>query len=148
MNLIRMAAIVEGHGEVEAVPVLIRRIAAKVVPNQVVIIKPVLRIPANRLIKQGELERTVDLAARKLEGIGGIFILLDCDWENCCAKFDGPKLLLRAQKARSDFPVSLVLACQEYESWFIAAAESLIICSRKKKTAVTLNAGRIYTIHG
>jgi hypothetical protein len=120
-----MAAIVEGHGEVEAVPVLIRRIAAEVVPHQDVIIKPILRVPANRLVKQGELERTVDLAARKLEGSGGIFILLDCDWENCCPKDDGPKLLQRAKNARLDFPVSLVLAYQEYEAWFIAAADSL-----------------------
>jgi hypothetical protein len=55
-----MAVIVEGHGEVEAVPVLIRRIAAEVVPRQEVLIKPILRVPANRLIKQGELERTVE----------------------------------------------------------------------------------------
>jgi len=120
-----MAAIVEGHGEVQAVPVLIRRIAAEVVPHQDIIIKPILRVPANRLVKQGELERTVDLAARKLEGSGGIFILLDCDWENCCPKDDGPKLLQRAKNARLDFPVSLVLAYQEYEAWFIAAADSL-----------------------
>ena len=125
MSLIRIAAIVEGHGEVEALPVLIQRVTAEVAPQAIVKIDPILRVPANRLIKQGELERTVDLASRKLEGKGGIFVLLDCDWEGCCPKFDGPALYRRVLKARPDYPVSVVLANQEYEAWFIAAADSL-----------------------
>jgi len=125
MSRIRIAAIVEGHGEVEAVPVLIRRIALEVDPSLVLDIKPVMRVPANRLRKQGELERSIELTARQLGGKGGIIILVDCDWENGCPKWDGPELLQRAKSARPDLPISLVLAYKEYEAWFIAAAESL-----------------------
>jgi hypothetical protein len=125
MNHIRIAAIVEGQGEVEAVPILIRRIAIEAAIHSKIEINPILRVPANRLIKPGELERTVDLSARKLEGKGGIFVLIDCDWEDCCPKFDGPDLSDRATNARPDHPVSLVLANKEYESWFIAGAGSL-----------------------
>ena len=125
MNKARIAAIVEGHGEVEAVPGLIRRIASEVDPYLIVDIGPVIRVPANRLIKSGELERTIELAARKLAGEGGIFILIDCDWKNGCPKWDAPLLLDRVRLARSDIPISLVLANREYEAWFIAASESL-----------------------
>jgi hypothetical protein len=88
-------------------------------------ILPPLRVPADRLKRQGELERAVDLAARKLAGEGGVFILIDCDWDDGCPRWDGPELLRRAQQARPDVPVSVVLAYREYESWFIAAAESI-----------------------
>ena len=80
MSCVRIAPIVEGHGEVQAVPILIRRIAAEIDVNLTVAIEPPIRVPANRLRKSGELERTVELAARKLGGAGGILILIDCDW--------------------------------------------------------------------
>ncbi|MFO1431028.1 MAG: DUF4276 family protein [Candidatus Competibacteraceae bacterium] len=125
MSCVRIAPIVEGHGEVQAVPLLIRRIAAEVDFNLTVVVEPPIRVPANRLRKLGELERTVELAARKLGGAGGILVLIDCDWDRGCPKWDGPARLHRARAARPDMPVALVLAYREYEAWFIAAAESI-----------------------
>ncbi|NNN06129.1 MAG: DUF4276 family protein [Elusimicrobia bacterium] len=119
----RLAAIVGGDGECEAVPVLVRRIAREIDPGLVPIVKPVLKVPESRLIKTGELERTVELAANKLGGQGGILILLDCD--DGCPAVDGPKLLRRAVAARSDLPISVVLAKREFEAWFLASAEVL-----------------------
>ena len=74
MSRVRIAPIVEGHGEVQAAPMLIRRIAAEVDPELTAVVEPPIRMPANRLRKPGELERTVELAARKLGGAGGILI--------------------------------------------------------------------------
>lgn len=125
MNPLQMAAIVEGHGEVEAVPVLIRRIAGEVAPGAVVNVRPVMRVPASRLVRQGELERQVELAARKLGGKGAVFILIDCDTDEGCPAREGPELLERARRAHREIPVAVVLAKKEYEAWFIAAAESL-----------------------
>lgn len=126
MKPLRLAAIVEGHGEVEAVPVLIQRIAAELDPPLFPQVEPVLRTASSQLRKEGELERRVEYAARKLEGRGGILILIDCDWSSdACPKFDAPPLLERVCRVRPDMPISVVLACQEYEAWFIAAAESL-----------------------
>jgi hypothetical protein len=124
MNGVRIAAIVEGDGECEAVPVLVRRIAQDLDPGLVPKVMP-FRIPASRLLKQGEVERAVGLAARKLQGKGGILIVLDCDWPDGCPAREGPALLRRAVAARTDLPVSVVLAKMEYEAWFLAAAESL-----------------------
>ena len=122
---IRLAVIVEGHGEVESVPILIRRIVAGIDSSVYIDIIGSIRKPANQLKRPGELERAVDLAARKIGGRGGILILLDCDGKDECPKTDAPVLLSRACAARSDLPVSVVLAYKEYEAWFIAAAESL-----------------------
>jgi hypothetical protein len=125
MTEVRIAAIVEGHGECEAVPILIRRIAQTIDPGFVPRILPPLRIPASRLLKQGEMERSLDFAARKLEGRGGIVIIVDCDWENCCPAEEGPLLLKRALATRGDVPIAVVLAKREFEAWFLAATESL-----------------------
>ena len=125
MNPVKIATIVEGHGECEAVPILIRRIALEIDPGFVPNILPPLRVPAARLIKSGEIERSVDLAGRKLQGKGGIIILVDCDWRDSCPKTDGPELLHRAQATRSDLALSVILARMEFEAWFLAAAESL-----------------------
>ena len=125
MTEVRIAAIVEGHGECEAVPILIRRIAQTIDPGFVPKVLPPLRVPATRLLKEGEAERSVELAARKLKGRGGILIIVDCDWENCCPAEQGPVLLKRAIVTRGDLSIAVILAKREFEAWFVAAAESL-----------------------
>lgn len=123
MTEVKIAAIVEGHGECEAVPILIRRIGQDIAPDFVPKVLSPFRVPANRLVKEGELERTIILAANKLQGRGGIVVINDCD-DGCPAK-DGPALLGRAKIARNDLPISVILAKKEFEAWFLAAAESL-----------------------
>jgi hypothetical protein len=125
MAEVKIAAIVEGHGECEAVPILIRRIAQEIDPEFVPKVLPPLRVPASRLLKEGEIERSVDFAARKMQGRGGILIIVDCDWEDGCPAEDGPMLLKRAIAARGDLPIVVILAKREFEAWFLAAAESL-----------------------
>jgi len=125
MEEVRIAAIVEGHGECEAVPILIRRIAQAIDPGFVPKVLPPLRVPASRLMKEGEMERSVELAARKLQGQGGILMVLDCDWDNGCPASDGPTLLKQAMVVRGDLPIAVILAKREFEAWFLAATESL-----------------------
>lgn len=125
MPEVRIAAIVEGHGEVEAVPELIRRIGREIDPGFVPVVRPVLRTPGNKLLREKGLEHAVEYAACKLGGRGGILVLTDCDWENACPARDGPMLARRAAAARGDLPIAVVLARHEFEAWFLAAAESL-----------------------
>lgn len=117
----RIVAIVEGQGEVAALPILLRRMAGLLgvyvdIPNPI-------RVRRNRIVKPGEMERAVELAARRAGREGCILILLDAD-EDCPAEL-APELLQRATDARSDRHISVVLAKTEFESWFIAAAGSI-----------------------
>lgn len=72
MTPLRITAIVEGDGEVAAVPVLVRRAANLMGWHGRVHIPPAIRQPASKLLRPGELERIVGLAARKLGGPGGM----------------------------------------------------------------------------
>ncbi|MCB9831681.1 MAG: DUF4276 family protein [Planctomycetes bacterium] len=116
-----MVAIVEGHGEVKALPALIRRIAREVGEAEVAVSSPI-RGKRNKLLKEGELERLVELAARQTSD-GGILILLDAD-DDCPKQLAGA-LLQRARSARSDREIRVVIAKHEFEAWFLAGAESL-----------------------
>ena len=58
--MLRIASIVEGHGECEAVPILVRRIAKTLDPSLAPVVHPVIRVPASKLVKQGEIERAVE----------------------------------------------------------------------------------------
>ena len=97
---IKVALIVEGHGERDSVPILVRRIAAEIDPSLAIDVRPVLRVGASRLVRAGELERQVELAGRSVAPDGAIFILLDSDADDACPAQDGPALLERARAAR------------------------------------------------
>lgn len=115
--------IVEGNGEEEAAPLLVRRIADWAGCNTPLTIPRPLRVRRNRIVKKEELERAIELVARKVGPGGPILVLLDAD-DDCAATL-GPLLLARAKAARSDRAIAVVLAVLEYEAWFLAAAASL-----------------------
>ena len=123
---LRIGCVVEGHGERESVPVLLRRVAESVDPGLVVDVPQPIRVPKSRLVKAGEIERAVELAARKVGGGGALFVLVDSD-DDCPATL-GPSMLARLAETRADFPAAVVVAKREFESWFLAAAESLRGC--------------------
>jgi Domain of unknown function (DUF4276) len=120
---LRIGCIVEGHGEIESVPILIRRIAHEIAPDLVVQLNRTVRVPKNKLILKSELERTVEIVARGVGPRGGILVLLDSDDE--CPAALGRDLLIRARQTRPHLPIRIVLAKREFEAWFLAAAESL-----------------------
>lgn len=115
--------IVEGHGEVTAVPILIRRIVAHYAPDVYTHVGQAIRVKRTELVRPGGIERTVELAARQTTPADGILILLDADDD--CPRGIAEALLARAKAARPDRVVSVVAANREYEAWFLAAARSL-----------------------
>lgn len=120
--MLTIASIVEGHGEVEALPILLRRIAEVVAPDSPIFVPRPIRVKRQLVVKPGELERYVQLAAARAGGEGAILILLDAE-DDCPAEL-AVELLRRARAARADRSIRTVLAKVEYESWFIAAVES------------------------
>src|SRR5581483_7473413 len=113
---LHIVCVVEGHGDVLAVPEILRRIIQTLRPDAVPIIPPAIRKPKSKLTKPGELERAVELAARKASG-GAIFIVVDAD-DDCAARL-GPDFLRRAVEARSDREIRVVIAVREFEAWFV-----------------------------
>lgn len=126
MQPVCIASIVEGYGEVKAVPILLHRVVQAVDPLVTLVVPEPIRVPRMKLKRSHELQRAIQLACGKIGGQGGILILFDS--EDDCPARSGPDLLRQAQSTRPDIPISVVLAHREYETWFIAAAESLRGC--------------------
>ena len=119
----RIITIVEGSGEVAALPILVRRIADAALPGAAPQVPRPIRVRRDQFLKEKELERYVDLAARQTGPDGGVLIVLDADDD--CPPERATDILRRATKARSDRRIQVVLARREYEAWFVAAAESI-----------------------
>lgn len=117
----KIACVVEGHGEVEAVPLLIRRLGASCEPPVFPDVSRPIRVPSSKLRKPEELKRAVQLAASRVGAGENVLVLLDAD-DDCPAAL-GPALVAVAE--RPDVTVAVVLAKHEFEAWFIAAAESI-----------------------
>ena len=118
-----IACIVEGDGEIQALPVLLRRILADIGSSIYPSISVPVVWPRSRLVKREFLVRAVALAAQRATSTGAILVLLDAD-DDCPVSL-GAELQTWASAARSDIPLAVVVANREYEAWFLAAAESL-----------------------
>jgi hypothetical protein len=118
---VAIAVIVEGHGDVSAVPELVRRIGAEQDPPVFPQVERPIRIPGSRLRQEAELRRAVELAIARAGDGGGVLVLFDAE-DDCPAEL-GPAIV--AQVSRPGVQVAVVLAKHEYEAWFLAAAESL-----------------------
>ena len=119
---VKIIPIVEGHGEVAAVPILLRRIAERLNVYDAQVGKPI-RCQRYKLVKKDELERVIDLAVLKGGTEGRVLLLVDAD-DDCPAQL-GPELLTRAKAARADISIGVVLAKREFEAWFLGSLESL-----------------------
>jgi hypothetical protein len=115
-----LGLIVEGQGEEQAAPVLIRRVASNL---HVFVRCRTWRIPKSKLIQSGELERVVEALTRKIGRSKPIFVLLDADDD--CPRDLADGLKARCRVAHPDVALSVVVAKREYEAWFLAAARSL-----------------------
>ena len=121
--------VVEGHGEVRAVPVLIRRwLEFRRYRNVDVHIDGPVRAPG-----RDALTASHDPARRRgvehftriafASGSDAILVLLDADED--CPRDLGAALLERARGVLPEgFPVAVVVANREYEAWFLTALKS------------------------
>jgi hypothetical protein len=123
VNRPRIATIVEGHGEVDALPVLLHRIVAELAPPVWPEVLRPYRVGRDSLIKPGGVEGTADDLLRRSPDVTGLLILFDAD-DDCPARV-GPELAGRVMAARPDIETAVVLANREFEAWFLAAAPSL-----------------------
>jgi hypothetical protein len=130
MSRIAVAPIVEGQGDEAAVRLLVQRVWTELLGGEYAdVVKPIRRSRGLLLRHDsGDLEKAIRFALLKLEEHGGGLVLILIDAEDDCITHRplGPAILERAIKVRSDIDLSVVIANVMYETWFVAAADSLI----------------------
>ena len=113
--------IVEGHAEVAAVPVLLRRLIHEAQSWEVDVGKPI-RKPRSEFATENGVARAVTLA-RSEPSCGGILLLFDSD-DDCPAEM-GPRVQGWANSASGPIPCAVCMAHREFEAWFLATADTL-----------------------
>lgn len=140
----RLVLLGEGHGEVSALPVLVRRLLQeKDVGRLLFVDAEVIRTPLSHLVKWDKAAQQPDysqwikrvrLAARRRD-VGGVLAVYDGDFPRFPAGSAAPFCAATAAKSLAAAAVSagagkiislsVVFACPEYETWLVAGAESL-----------------------
>ncbi len=113
--------IVEGFGEVRAVPVLLRRLRDLAGAFAVDVGRPI-RKNRHELVTEGPLREAVRLALQQPE-CRALLVIFDSDDD--CPRELAPRLLQWAKKEAQTVPCAIVMATREYEAWFLASVESL-----------------------
>ena len=113
--------IVEGHGEVSAVPVLLRRLADAANAHELRV-NPPIRRKRSELVNQVAIQKAVRIASWQPD-CRGILILFDSDDD--CPKELACTIQGWAQAEATHIPCAVVLAHREYEAWFLGGIESL-----------------------
>jgi hypothetical protein len=113
--------IVEGKSEVDAVPVLLRRLLARLGRDDVKVAHPFL-VHRNRVVRPKELERVVIQGLRTRPDVIAVLVLLDAD-DDEPETLEG--LLLARCRAVTAIPAAVVLATRELEAWFLGSKDTL-----------------------
>ena len=108
--MITVASVVEGDGEVRALPVLVRRIAHEHGVYDVEVPFP-FRLPRTKFLIPAEFARAVEFQARRVVDRGGVVALLDAD-DDCAVELT--KRIRTAYDGHRSFV--LVASVREYES--------------------------------
>ncbi len=131
----RILAIVEGHGEQTAVPLLLRRWFKHRRFLNFETPDLAIRAPGSGALKCHHdtdddlgIEYYVELAAAQQPD--GILIVLDAD-DDCILRTKqsrqglGPELRARARAVVNHIPIEIVVANREFETWFLVASDAL-----------------------
>jgi hypothetical protein len=112
--------IVEGYGDVKAVPVLLRRLSSLAIA-QIRIGRP-WRFSRTKLADEVELKR-IARAASLQEDCAAVVVILDEDDDLACEL--GPRVATWLREELPAIPTGVTIARREMESWFLGAIESL-----------------------
>jgi len=120
-EILEIHPVVEGHGEMEGVRVLLAHVLDHLRAPQVRIGPPTRR-PKSKLVTGEGIEQAIAIAKCRPK-CGAVLIIFDADDD--CPKTLAPQLRRWAVEAAGSTAVGLILAKSEYESWFLASIESI-----------------------
>lgn len=118
----KIVPIVEGEGEVEAVPILLRKILEEMRRWDIQIARPKNSNGCENLKKPNGLERFVRLAEMEPD-CAAILVLMDADEQ--CPKNLAMSFAARVRAVGVRYPTAIVLPKCEYEAWFLASLKSI-----------------------
>lgn len=127
----RIQPIVEGQGEVEAFPILLRRLLQEAGVYSIDIGHPI-RQKRGQLLRPELLEKAILMAYRQHD-CRSVLIMIDADDD--CPKELKTKLEAHTEKISTGIPCKIVIPKCEYEAWFLASLESLRGKRQINKTA-------------
>lgn len=132
MNLkLKLQPIVEGQGEVAALPVLLRRFIEETNAWGIEVGRPI-KWHRSQLVQQSGLEKAVKVALRE-PNCGAVLIMFDGD-DDCPAML-GPMVHQWAMAVSGNVPCEVVIPHREYEAWFLASIKSLRVSPHIKNDA-------------
>jgi hypothetical protein len=117
--------VVEGHGDERAAPHLLRRITHEHLGKYDFSFKPYNTKSRGNITTPNGIESVLGILRKKTE-CKGVLVLLDAEAEDRdCPVSLACELAKRVQKQGLPFPVTVVVAVCEYESWFLANLERI-----------------------
>lgn len=123
MSSRNLGLIVEGHGDVKALPILVRRLVEDIQPDLRLNIPEPFRLKRGLMSKELELGRALELVSRKIGAGEPVLILFDADNDLGCRI--APEIQSIALRSRGDRRISVVAAVREFEAWLIAGIAPL-----------------------
>ncbi|MEW6211610.1 MAG: DUF4276 family protein [Acidobacteriota bacterium] len=118
----KIVPIVEGPGEVAAVPILFQKILKPLRRYDIQIARPYKAKGRDNLKKKGGLEKFIEAACKERD-CGAIFIVFDAEDESYCKLAKDFSTRVNALWVR--YPVVIVVANRMYENWLVASIETI-----------------------
>jgi hypothetical protein len=112
--------IVEGYGEVAAVPILLRRLAEQMQVHSVHLGRPIRR-SRTQMLREDDMRKYLELSRK--QGCKAVLVLFDAD--DLCTQSEANKIQDQASRLAGALPGQIVAANREYEGWFLAGLKSL-----------------------
>ena len=106
-----LAPIVEGHGDVIALPILLRRM------NPALIVKRPVRFPKTKLLIPEHLQRAAIIAASNIQPPGAVLLVMDSDEE--CAATRAAEMVRLLGESLPGHLCKVALAVREFEAWIV-----------------------------
>jgi len=114
--------VVEGPGEFEALPLLLRNWRRRQGDFRDLLGPPVSCNGRSKALMAGGIEGKVSIATAR-PGCRAVLVVLDSEGDPVCQR--GPDLLVRSRTSGRGKPVAVALADRQYEAWLMASAETL-----------------------
>lgn len=114
--------VVEGHADAKAIPILLRRICREGFGRWDILIREPWRLPRSKMVIPVEIGRVYyPLSKGAADGAGAVIVVLDQDDDQDISRLVGEVSAPMAGMA----DLRVVVACREYEAWFLGGIESL-----------------------